>query len=115
MYCVRAVKKDLFWVGGNDRRLSLFEGIYAVPRGVSYNSYLLLDDTTVLMDTVDHAVGGVFFENIGHLLGGRSLDYVVVQHMEPDHSATLAQLLRMYSSATVVCNTKTEKMIRAVL
>lgn len=112
MYCVRAVKKDLFWVGGNDRRLSLFEGIYAVPRGVSYNSYLLLDDTTVLMDTVDHAVGGVFFENIGHLLGGRSLDYVVVQHMEPDHSATLAQLLRMYPSAVVVCNAKTEKMIR---
>ena len=112
MYCVLAVKKDLFWVGGNDRRLALFEGIYSVPRGVSYNSYLLLDDTTVLMDTVDHAVSGVFFENIRHLLGDKKLDYVVVQHMEPDHSATLARVLRMYPEAIVVCNAKTEKMIR---
>ena len=112
MYCVRNVTSDLYWVGGNDRRLALFEGIYQVPQGVSYNSYLLMDEKTVLMDTVDKAVSGVFFENLAHVLGGRKLDYVVVQHMEPDHSATLAEILRLYPEATVVCNAKTEAMMK---
>ena len=112
MYCVRNVTSDLYWVGGNDRRLALFEGIYQVPQGVSYNSYLLMDEKTVLMDTVDKAVSGVFFENLAHVLGGRKLDYVVVQHMEPDHSATLAELLLRYPEATVVCNAKTEAMMK---
>ena len=112
MYCVRNVTSDLYWVGGNDRRLALFEGIYQVPQGVSYNSYLLMDEKTVLMDTVDKAVAGVFLENVAHVLGGRKLDYVVVQHMEPDHSATLAEILRLYPEATVVCNAKTEAMMK---
>ena len=112
MYCVRNVTSDLYWVGGNDRRLALFEGIYQVPQGVSYNSYLLMDEKTVLMDTVDKAVSGVFFENLAHVLGGRKLDYVVVQHMEPDHSATLAELLLRYPEATVVCNAKTKAMMK---
>ena len=73
MYCTRNVTKDLFWVGGNDRRLALFEGVYQIPRGVSYNSYLLLDEKTVLFDTVDTAVSQVFFENIDHVLNGRPL------------------------------------------
>ena len=90
MYCTRNVTDDLVWVGGNDRRLSLFEGVYSVPDGVSYNSYLLLDEKTVLFDTVDNAVSRVFFENIDHVLAGRSLDYLVIQHMEPDHSATVS-------------------------
>ena len=111
MYCVKKVTDDLFWVGGNDRRLSLFEGVYQVPHGVSYNSYLLTDEKTVLLDTVDEAVAGLFFENVEHVLGGRALDYVVVQHMEPDHSASLAELLRRHPEATVVCNAKTEAMI----
>ena len=111
MYCTRNVTNDLVWVGGDDRRLAMFEGVYSVPDGVSYNSYLLLDEKTVLFDTVDEAVQKVFFENVAHTLAGRKLDYVVVQHMEPDHSATLEGILLRHPEATVICNKKTETMI----
>jgi len=111
MYCTKQITPDLVWVGSNDRRLAMFEGVYSVPTGVSYNSYLLRDDVTVLLDTVDKAVGKVFFENVEHALAGRKLDYVIVQHMEPDHSATLAELLLRYPETTVVCNTKIAAMI----
>ncbi len=111
MHCIRKVTDDLFWVGANDRRLAMFEGVYSVPRGVSYNSYLLMDERTVLLDTVDKAVGKVFFENVAHVLGERGLDYVVIQHMEPDHSATLEELLMRYPRAKVVCNPKIAAMI----
>lgn len=111
MYCTRSVTKDLIWVGADDRRLAMFEGVYSVPDGVSYNSYLLLDEKTVLFDTVDSAVEKVFQENVKHGLNGRPLDYLVVQHMEPDHSATMRTLLLQYPEATVVCNKKTEAMI----
>lgn len=111
MYCVRKVTDDLFWVGGNDRRLSVFEGVYDVPRGVSYNSYLLLDDTTVLFDTVDHSVDKVFFENIDHVLAGRELNYLVVQHMEPDHAATIQEVVRRFPKARILCNQKTATMM----
>lgn len=111
MYCTRNVTNDLVWVGGDDRRLAMFEGVYSVPDGVSYNSYLLLDEKTVLFDTVDEAVQKVFFENVAHTLEGRKLDYVVVQHMEPDHSATLEGILLRHPEATVICNKKTETMI----
>ena len=112
MYCTKQLTSDLFWVGGNDRRLALFEGVYAVPRGVSYNSYLMLDEKTVLFDTVDKAVSQLFFENIEHVLAGRSLDYLVVHHMEPDHSATMQELARRYPAMQIVCNSKTAAMIR---
>ena len=85
MYCVKKVKEDLFWVGGTDRRLALFENAYPIPRGVSYNAYVLLDEKTVLFDTVDWAVAGQFYENLAKVLDGRPLDYIVVDHMEPDH------------------------------
>lgn len=111
MHCIRKLTNDLFWVGANDRRLAMFEGVYSVPNGVSYNSYLLTDDVTVLFDTVDKAVSGVFFENIQYALCGRPLNYVIVQHMEPDHSAVLAQLLAVHPETTVVCNDKIKKMI----
>lgn len=111
MYCTRNVTRDLVWVGADDRRLSMFEGVYSVPRGVSYNSYLLLDDVTVLFDTVDKAVSKVFFENVAHALQGRKLNFVIVQHMEPDHSATLQELLLRYPETIVVCNAKTKAMI----
>ncbi len=110
MYCVRKVTEDLIWVGGDDRRLAMFEGVYSVPKGVSYNSYLLKDDKTVLFDTVDKAVGKTFFENVAHVLSGRRLDYLVVQHMEPDHSATMRELLALYPETTLVCNQKTADM-----
>ncbi len=112
MHCTKTIASDLIWVGANDRRLSMFEGIYSIPRGVSYNSYLLLDEKTVLFDTVDRAVERVFFENLAHALGGRRLDYVVVQHMEPDHTAPLCDLILRYPEVTVVCNTKSEAMIK---
>lgn len=111
MYCTRKVNDDITWVGGNDRRLAMFEGVYSIPNGVSYNSYLILDEKTILFDTVDKAVGKVFFENVAHVLNGRSLDYVVVQHMEPDHSATLMDLLCRYTDTKVVCTKKTSEMI----
>jgi flavorubredoxin/flavin reductase (DIM6/NTAB) family NADH-FMN oxidoreductase RutF len=90
----------------------MFEGVYSVPDGVSYNSYLLLDDKTVLFDTVDAAVEKVFSENVEHVLNGRTLDYLVVQHMEPDHSATIRTLLLQHPEAVVVCNKKTETMMK---
>ena len=112
MYCCRKVTDDLIWVGANDRRLAMFEGVYSVPRGVSYNSYLLLDEKTVLFDTVDAAVGTVFFENVEYALGGRHLDYIVVHHMEPDHSATLSELVRRYPDVKIICNQKLAVMMK---
>ncbi|MGP1570239.1 MAG: flavin reductase [Eubacteriales bacterium] len=113
MHCVKKITNDLYWVGANDRRLAMFEGVYSVPKGVSYNSYLLLDDdVTVLFDTVDKAVFEVFFENIEHLLKGRHLDYLVIHHMEPDHSATLAELLLRYPEVQIICSARAEAMIK---
>lgn len=111
MYCIKQIKDDLIWVGGNDRRLSLFEGVYSVPTGVSYNSYVLKDEKTVIFDTVDKAVSEIFFENLEHVLQNKKPDYIVVHHMEPDHSATLKQLLRIYPDITIVCNEKIRTMI----
>ena len=112
MYNTVAVLEDLFYVGASDRRLSLFENVYPVPRGASYNSYLLLDEKTALFDTVDHAVSEQFLENVEHVLGGRKLDYIVVHHMEPDHSSTLSEVLLRHPEATVVCNQKIDGMLK---
>ena len=106
MHCVANIHDDLYWLGASDRRLAKFENVFPVPRGVSYNSYLVLDEKTVLMDTVDKAVGERFFENLEFALAGRSLDYVVVNHMEPDHCATLGDLLRRWPQVQVVGNAK---------
>ena len=111
MYCTRSITNDLHWLGASDRRLALFENAYPIPRGVSYNAYLLLDEKTVLLDTVDLAVGEIFFENLEHVLQGRKLDYVVVNHVEPDHCATLGALLRRHPETQVVGNAKTITMI----
>ena len=112
MYCVRKVLDDLWWVGGNDRRLAMFEGVYSVPNGVSYNSYLLMDDFTVLFDTVDPSVSKVFFENIEHVLGGRELNYLVVHHMEPDHAGTIDELLLRHPETVIVCGERVQAMLR---
>jgi len=112
MYCTRKVKDDLIWVGVDDRRLACFEGVYGVPEGVSYNSYLLLDEKTALFDTVDKAVYQTFFENIAHGLKGRNLDYLVVSHLEPDHAYTIEALLVHYPNVKVVCNAKMETMLK---
>ena len=113
MYCTRKIDDDIIWVGADNRRLALFEAVYSVPRGISYNSYLMLDEKTALIDTVDRAVTDIFIENVEHTLGGRSLDYLIVQHMEPDHSATLFDVLLRHPECTVICNKMTFDMIRA--
>lgn len=113
MRCTRKVSEDIIWVGADDRRLTLFEAVYPVPSGMAYNSYLILDEKCTLIDTVDRAVTDTFIENIESTLGGRTLDYLVVQHIEPDHSATLFDVLDRYPTCTVVCNQKTYSMILA--
>ena len=112
MYCTKKITNDLIWVGGNDRRLAMFEGVYSVPYGVSYNSYILLDESSVLFDTVDKAVCKVFLENIAHTLGGRKLDYMVIQHMEPDHSESISAVLALHPETMVVCNSKIAALIK---
>lgn len=112
MYCIRPVTNDLFWIGANDFKSPLFEAVHPIPRGMSYNSYLLLDEKTVLFDTVDRGVQTQFFENMNHVLGDRKLDYIFVHHMEPDHAATLGDLMLRHPEATIVCNGKIFNMIR---
>ena len=109
MHCIKKITDNLLWVGANDRRLALFEGVYSVPHGVSYNSYLLLDKNTVLFDTVDKAVQERFLENIAEGLNGRPLDYLILQHLEPDHSAALGAVLARYPDVTLVLNKKSEE------
>lgn len=112
MYCTKNITDDLYWIGGNDRRLALFENIFPVPNGVSYNSYVLLDEKTVLFDTVDKAVSEQFFENLVHALGERTLDYVIINHMEPDHCAMLKEVIMRYPDVQIVCNAKTADIIK---
>ncbi len=112
MHCEKRITQDMYWVGGSDRRLALFENVYPVPNGVSYNAYLVLDEQTVLLDTVDRSVSEVFFENLAHLLDGRGLDYLVVNHMEPDHCATMAELVLRYPGVKIVANAKALNMIK---
>ncbi len=112
MYCTRKVAEDIYWIGGSDRRLALFENLFPIPRGVAYNSYLIMDEKTVVMDTADASITRQFIENIAHVLNGRPLDYLVVNHMEPDHCANIEELLVRYPEMKIVGNVKTHNMIR---
>ena len=112
MHCVKKVTDDLYWIGGSDRRLALFENVYPIPRGVSYNSYVLLDEKTVLLDTVDASISGLFFENLEYVLNGRTLDYLIVNHMESDHCAVIGDVVRRYPDVKLVCNAKTVPMLK---
>lgn len=112
MHCVKKVTDDLYWIGGSERRLALFENVYPIPRGVSYNSYVLLDEKTVLLDTVDASISGLFFENLEYVLNGRTLDYLIVNHMEPDHCAVIGDVVRRYPDVKLVCNAKTVPMLK---
>ena len=111
MHCVRKVTDDLFWVGANDKRLELFENIHPIPDGVSYNSYLLMDEKTVLFDTVDWSVGRQFVENVEYVLDGRKLDYMVINHMEPDHCASMAEIVLRYPDVKIVSTEKALMMM----
>ena len=112
MNTARKISEDLYYVGASDRRLALFENVYPIDRGVSYNSYLVLDEKTVLLDTVDHAVSREFLENVEAALGGRTLDYLIVNHMEPDHCAVIAELVLRYPGLKIVGNVKTIQFIK---
>ncbi|MBO4262827.1 MAG: flavin reductase [Clostridia bacterium] len=111
MFIKRQISEDLYYVGANDRRIALFENVYPVENGVSYNSYFLDDEKTCLIDTVDKSCEKQLKENLKAVLAGRNLDYVVVDHMEPDHSATLAEIISDHPGATVVCNAKISAML----
>ncbi|MBA5850764.1 FprA family A-type flavoprotein [Clostridium sp. cel8] len=106
MYCVRKIDEDLYWVGGNDHRLALFENVHPIPQGVSYNSYLLLDKKTVLFDTVDWSICRQFLQNIEKVLDGRPLDYMVINHVEPDHAACVEEVLLRYPNVKIICTEK---------
>ncbi|MFR1708978.1 MAG: FprA family A-type flavoprotein [Clostridium sp.] len=112
MFCVRKVTEDLYWVGGNDRRLALFENIHPIPRGVSYNSYLLLDEKTVLFDTVDWSICRQFLENIKAVLNGRTLDYLVINHIEPDHGAAIEEIILRYPNVKIISTEKSFLLMR---
>ena len=111
MHCFRKVTEDLYWVGASDRRIELFENIFPLSDGVSYNSYLLMDEKTVLFDAADYAVGRQFLENVQAVLNGRTLDYLVVNHMEPDHCAMIEDLVLRYPEVQIIGNAKTFPMI----
>ena len=111
MQCFRKVTEDLYWVGGNDRQIELFENIFPLAKGVSYNSYLLLDEQTVLFDTADYAIGKQFIENVMSVLNGRNLDYIVVNHMEPDHCSLIGEMVLHYPDVKIIGNAKTFPMI----
>ena len=112
MHNIRNITEDLIYLGCSDRRLALFESAYPVKDGVSYNSYLLKDEKTVLFDTVDKSCSEQFYENLETALSGRDLDYIVVQHMEPDHCALLANVVSKHPNAKIVCTAKTVVMIK---
>lgn len=111
MHSTRKVTDDIVYVGVEDRRLHLFENLFPLDRGISYNSYLILDEKTALLDSCDQTVGRQYFENVEYALSGRKLDYLIVNHMEPDHCALIDEVLRRYPSALVVSNAKTFQMI----
>ncbi|GFI61162.1 nitric oxide reductase [Clostridiales bacterium] len=106
MHCIRKVTDELYWVGANEHRLALFENIHPIPRGVSYNSYLLVDEKTVLFDTVDWSACRQFIENIEFALAGRTLDYLIINHMEPDHGASIDEILLRYPDVKIISTEK---------
>ncbi len=111
MQNIRNIAKNLYYVGCSDRRIELFENVYPVPNGVSYNSYLLDDDKTVLFDTVDKNAKTQFFENIDGVLNGKNLDYLVINHLEPDHSALIKDIIVKFPNVQIVCNQKIKVML----
>ncbi|WP_426348924.1 FprA family A-type flavoprotein [Alloiococcus sp. CFN-8] len=111
MHCTQNITPSIHWVGGNDRRIALFENMFPLDNGVAYNSYLIMDEKVTLMDTVDSAITEQFFENLYHVLNGRAIDYLVVNHMEPDHCANIEELTRRFPNMKIIGNKKTFQMI----
>lgn len=106
------ISKDIFYVGVNDHHIDLFEGQYVVENGMAYNSYVIVDDKVVVMDSVDAHFTGEWIDNVKAVLGDREPDYIVVQHMEPDHSGSLATFMDTFKNAVVVSNSKSFVMMK---
>lgn len=111
MHNTRKINDDIYYLGASDRRIELFENVYPVSQGMSYNSYLITDEKTCLMDSVDESIRGQFLENLQYALNGRNLDYMVVQHMEPDHCSIVPELFRMYPDMKLVASLPAFKMM----
>ena len=111
MHNTRKINDDIYYLGASDRRIELFENVYPVSQGMSYNSYLITDEKTCLMDSVDESIRGQFLENLQYALNGRNLDYMVVQHMEPDHCSIVPELFRMYPDMKLVASLHAFKMM----
>ncbi len=108
---IKKVTEGIFWIGGSDRRLERFENIFPIPEGVSYNSYFIDDEKTAVFDTADVSVSDQYLENLKEALGDRSLDYLVVLHMEPDHCSQIANVVALFPEVTVVGGMQTFKFM----
>ena len=108
---MKQITKDLYYVGVNDHQVDLFEGQYIVPNGMAYNSYIIKDEKIAVIDTVDKNFTHEWLDNVSSVLGNNKPDYLIVQHMEPDHSANIPQFLKAYPDTIVVGNVKTFKMM----
>lgn len=107
MYNTQLVTKNMYWVGASDRRISRFENMFPIEKGIAYNSYLILDEKTCLLDTVDKSISEIYIDNILYVLNGRKLDYLVINHMEPDHCANIERICELFPDVTLVGNNKT--------
>ena len=107
MYNTQQVTNNIYWVGASDRRISRFENMFPIDKGIAYNSYLILDEKTCLLDTVDKSISEIYIDNIVHVLNGRKLDYLVINHMEPDHCANIERICELFPEVTLVGNNKT--------
>ena len=111
MHCTRKISDTIDWIGGSYRKPALFENIFPIPQGVSYNSYAIIDEKTAVLDTVDASISKQFIENVNYVLKGRKLDYLVINHMEPDHGANIEQLMLRYPDMKIVANQKAIQMM----
>ena len=98
MNLAREIKKDIYWIGVNDRRTHIFENYWPLPKGVAYNSYIIVDEKVVVIDTIERSKMDDYVENIEQLLNGRKVDYLVINHMEPDHCSLIGELLLHYAT-----------------
>lgn len=112
MHNILEISPSIYWIGGSDRRLALFENMFPLPNGVAYNSYIIIDEKTAVLDTVDASISARYLENIKQVLGDRKLDYLIINHMEPDHCANIEEIARRYPEVKIVGNQKTFQFMR---
>ena len=110
---MKEITEDIFYVGVNDHITDLFEGQYKVPRGMAYNSYVILDEKTAVFDTVDHKFSSEWLSNLDSVLSGKNPDYIIIQHMEPDHSSSLEDFIKKYPNAKIIATPKAFDMMNA--